>query len=303
MKIFYLGILLVALVFSGCRNNNKNITPEILNLEDKIKKADQTELIDELNMKYIELLKDTSLELTEKKIITERALDFFTDVKRPSISSYYMYELLKNYRLANHRDRTKEFIRLIDENGNKEISKTMKILYSGKYPDDKKFASTYEKEVAGKKINFDDYLKSIAGRIYQDIEKTGQLNLIEARNYINNCEIYALVNPDDKASPGYLYMAAQIAQNIKMFVKTLELYDWILLKYPDFEKAMTSLFMKGFILDNELKRFDEARKVYNEFLMKYPKSDLVDDVKSSLEYLGKSDEEILKSIESKANNN
>lgn len=300
MKIFNLGIVFIALLFFGCKNSNKNITPEILSLEDKIKKENQTELIDELNMKYIDLLKDTSLELTEKKIITERALDFFSGVKRPSISSYYLYELLKNYELDNHKERIFEFIRLIEENGNKEISKTMKLLYAEKYPEDKKFMKAFGKEIAGKKLNFDNHLKSIADNIYKDIEKTGNINLVEARNYINNCEIYALVNPEDKSSPKYLYMAAQVSQNIKMFVKTLELYDWILLKYPDFEKVQTSMFMKAFILDNELKRIDEARQVYDEFLSKYPNSDLADDVKSSLEYLGKSDEEILKAIESKS---
>ena len=61
MKIFNLGIVFIALLFFGCKNSNKNITPEILSLEDKIKKENQTELIDELNMKYIDLLKDCLL--------------------------------------------------------------------------------------------------------------------------------------------------------------------------------------------------------------------------------------------------
>jgi tetratricopeptide (TPR) repeat protein len=300
LKILYFSFVFIFLLFFGCKNNNRNITPEILNLENKIIEQNQTEFIDELNSKYIELLKDTILKVSEKKVITERALDFFSKIKKPSISSYYLYELLKNYKLDDHSERILEFIRLIEENGNKDISKTMKLLYAEKYPEDKKFMKTFGKEIAGKKINFDNYLKSIADNIYKDIEKTGNINLIEARNYINNCEIYALVSPDDKSSPKYLFMAAQVSQNIKMFIKTLELYDWILLKYPEYEKVQTSMFMKGFILDNELKRIDEAREVYNQFLKKYPDSDLADDVKSSLEYLGKSDEEILKAIESKS---
>ena len=299
MKKITFAFALLFLFVAGC-NKNKNIPPEILDLENKISKENQLDYVDELNNKYIELLKDTNLAKDEKKLITERAFDLFDKVNKPSISSYYLYELLKNYKLRNHKDRIKEFINLIEKNGNKEISNTMKILYADSYPDDKEFIGAYNEQIASKKIDFDVFLKSISDKIYQDLEKTGKANLLEARNYINNCEIYALIKPEDENSAKYLYMGAQIAQNIKMFIKTLELYDWIIVKYPDYSKSANSMFMKAFILDNELKRFDEAREVYNEFLTKYPKSDLADDVTASLEFLGKSDEEILKTFESKS---
>jgi len=57
------------------------------------------------------------------------------------------------------------------------------------------------------------------------------------------------------------------------------------------------LFLKGFILSDELKKYDEAKKIFNEFLEKYPDSELADDVQSLLKYMGKSDKEILEMME------
>lgn len=289
---------MILTVFS-CQNKNKNISPDILALEEKILNQKQTELVDELNNKYLSIIQDTSLSENDKKQLTIRALDFFTKINKSSFSSYYLYELMKNYKLSDHKERTKQFIKLIDDNGNKELSKTMKVLYAGKYSDDKRYISTFSEEIKGNIIDYNKYLKSLADNMYANIEKTGNIDPLEARNYINSCEVYALVNPESKESPKYLYLAAQVAQNIKMHLKTVELYDWVITKYPDFEKNKTALFMKGFVLDNDLKYLDEAKEVYNEFLKKYPNSDLSDDVKSALELLGKSDEEIIKIIESK----
>ncbi|MGE5354968.1 MAG: tetratricopeptide repeat protein [Deltaproteobacteria bacterium] len=299
MRYLPLTILFISLTFFSCKNSNKNITPEIKNLEKNILDKKQTGLIDELNNKYLSILQDTNVSANDKKIVTEHALDFFTKINNSSISSYYLYELMKKYELSDHKERTKQFIKLIDENGNKELSKTMKVLYANKYPDDKKYLNTLGDDLKTQKIDFDLYLKSLAEKMYINLGKTGVFDPMDGKNYINSCEVYALINPESNLTPEYLYLGAQVAQNIKMFLKTIELYDWILAKYPGYEKYKTVLFMKGFIQDNELKQFDEAKKTYQQFLQKFPDSELADDVKSALELLGKSDAEILKILENK----
>ncbi|MEN0006956.1 MAG: tetratricopeptide repeat protein, partial [Bacteroidota bacterium] len=77
------------------------------------------------------------------------------------------------------------------------------------------------------------------------------------------------------------------------------IYDQIYENYPDYEKAPQSLFLKAFTQDNDLKRPDEARKLYEEFLERYPEDDFADDTQFLLENLGKDDEEIIKSFQEK----
>lgn len=54
-----------------------------------------------------------------------------------------------------------------------------------------------------------------------------------------------------------------------------------------------ALFLTGFIYANELKDTDSARISYSLFLEKYPESKLVTSVKSELNNLGKTPEEII----------
>jgi tetratricopeptide (TPR) repeat protein len=296
-KISFILILLIVSFFS-CKNNDKNITPEILDLEKKISDGDQKQFVDQLNQKYLELLRDSSLTDKDKMKITDHAYNFFKKEHFTAISSNYLYEFLKNFKSGDSKEKIKEFIAMLDKDGNKELSVLMKRLYKITYQDDKSYIAGFDK-LSSSDIDFDLYLKSVSEKMYKNMEISGSLDLLQARNYINSCEIYALINPENHNSAKYLFMGAQVAQNIKMFEKTVELFDWILKKYPDFKKTESVLFIKGFVLDNELKRTDEARKVYNEFLKKYPKSDYADDVKTSLEYLGMSNDEIIKSIENK----
>jgi TolA-binding protein len=79
----------------------------------------------------------------------------------------------------------------------------------------------------------------------------------------------------------------------------MSLYDWIIQYYPKSDKTASVLFLKGFILDSELSRKEEAKKVYNNFLEKYPGDSLANDVKFLLDNLGKSDQEIIKGLENK----
>ena len=54
--------------------------------------------------------------------------------------------------------------------------------------------------------------------------------------------------------------------------------------------------MQGFIYENNLHSPEMARKLYEEFMKKYPNNELAKDVKFALDNLGKSDEEIMNAI-------
>ena len=75
--------------------------------------------------------------------------------------------------------------------------------------------------------------------------------------------------------------------------KAVEYYKMVFEKYRDQEYSKKALFMAGFILANDIKDYDAAREVYNQFLDEYPESEMAISAKYELENLGKDPEEIL----------
>lgn len=142
------------------------------------------------------------------------------------------------------------------------------------------------------------YIKTLGEQLFQEVDNTG-INRDAAMSYVDACEAFALAYPNNKDAADNLFKAAEVAKSIRTFPKSLSIYDWIIDKYPDYEKAPTSLFLKGFIIENNLNDDEKAKDIYNKFLQKYPKHDLADDVKFLIDNLGKTDQEILQMIEDK----
>ncbi len=137
-------------------------------------------------------------------------------------------------------------------------------------------------------------LENMQQNIFAD--SSGVINFQTANYFVHSCELFAMLNPNDPESPAWLHKAAEIARSTRKTPRALELYDWIYSKYPDYEKASQALFLKGFILDEELKREEEARAAYELFLQRYPDDGFADDAQFLLDNLGKNDEEIINSF-------
>lgn len=75
--------------------------------------------------------------------------------------------------------------------------------------------------------------------------------------------------------------------------KAIEYYKSVYELFPDSPEAPNAMFMVGFIQANELQQLDFARQTYNQFLEKYPNSELVDDANAELQNLGLDPEQIL----------
>jgi outer membrane protein assembly factor BamD (BamD/ComL family) len=105
--------------------------------------------------------------------------------------------------------------------------------------------------------------------------------------------------PNDTAAAEYLYRAANLDMNTGKALKSIEIINNIISKYPNYKKITSCYFLKGFVYDYHLKDINNARKAYQEFIAKFPKDDLADDAQISLNNLGKSDEQIIKEFEEK----
>ncbi len=147
-------------------------------------------------------------------------------------------------------------------------------------------------------LNQEDYLTYLFDQLTINADKTG-INKSAALKYVDAVEAFALVAPKDQSVAGHLYGAAEVARSLRTFPKVMSLYDWILEAYPESEKAPNVLFIKGFILEQDYNRDEEARAVYEQFLAKYPSHQMAESAQFLLNNLGKTDEEILAEIEKK----
>jgi outer membrane protein assembly factor BamD (BamD/ComL family) len=75
--------------------------------------------------------------------------------------------------------------------------------------------------------------------------------------------------------------------------KALGYYKKVMVEFENKPEAEQSFFMIGFLKANEFNQLDSAKVIYESFLKKYPKSQLVNSVQLELNNLGKTPEEIL----------
>lgn len=110
-------------------------------------------------------------------------------------------------------------------------------------------------------------------------------------------ESYALENKEDTMAPYYLFKSADINMNMRRPRAAIKSFDIILKDYPDFEKAPSALFLKAFVFEDQLGDIVSASRFYRLFIEKYPDSDFADDAAISLQYLGKTPEELIEEFE------
>jgi len=110
---------------------------------------------------------------------------------------------------------------------------------------------------------------------------------------------FAEKHKDSPDAPDYLYKAADLSLNINKSKESLDLYNRIIYQYPDFKKAPECLFLVGYIYENYFQNYGKAKEIYESFMLKYPTHDFADDAAISIENMGKSPEELIRSFEEK----
>lgn len=124
-------------------------------------------------------------------------------------------------------------------------------------------------------------------------EKENVVQLVDA--YV----LFAEQNPNDVQSPDFLFKALDIAVGVNAEgpQKALEIADVLVEKYPDFEMTPMAMFIKGFVYENMIGDLQNAEMTYRQFIEKYPDNPMVEDVKSTLENLGLTPEELVRKFE------
>ena len=142
----------------------------------------------------------------------------------------------------------------------------------------------------------------IAGMLLRDYAKvsndrTGMVDPAAGSQYIELADRLATEAKGDTVAALPLYKAAEVHQALGNFRGAIDIFERVYREYPNFSKAGEALFMLGFTYDENLREYDKAREAYTTFLEKYPNNTFADDTEMLLSNLGKSDEEMLKSLQ------
>lgn len=107
--------------------------------------------------------------------------------------------------------------------------------------------------------------------------------------------------PDDERAPEFLFKAGQglgaIAsqkKDMKLHEESIAIFKRIQENYPKHHYAEEALFLSGFVYENHMGDIAKAKATYQEFIEKYPQSELAEDAQFAIDNLGISPEDIIK---------
>jgi tetratricopeptide (TPR) repeat protein len=126
--------------------------------------------------------------------------------------------------------------------------------------------------------------------------KKGKVDTVAVNDLLKSYEAFADAYPADTNGANYLFKAADFYRYLHQAQRSVNLYDKIYKNYPAFEKRPYALFLQGFVYENDIANFTEARNKYQEFLSAYPNHAIAHDVKITMDNLGKSPEQLMQEI-------
>lgn len=98
--------------------------------------------------------------------------------------------------------------------------------------------------------------------------------------------------PTDPKAPEYLLKASDFALALGQVEKSVKILDRIINEYPDYNRMEDVMYNKADHLDFNLRDTTAAKIAYQEFIDKFPNSELVDDAQSRIENIALSLEEL-----------
>jgi TolA-binding protein len=282
-------------MFFGCANDSDKNAIEVL--EQKLeasKNPKDAEVLLEAYNNYITAHPD---DINNARYLYRSASTLFR-MNRFTTATEHLKHALSDYYESDNSAKTSELLSEIYDAKlkNPSAAATVRQAMLAAFPEYDNIAKVKEKIPEGASP-FQERMKTLTAQMFNEV--TGKIDYREANNFILNCELYTLVNPKGAENPTILHQAAETARSIKSFPKALELYQRIYNQYPSSDRAPQALFLHGFTLDNDLKKYDEAKVQYEAFIKKYPDNDFADDAAFLLENLGKSEEELIRNFQKK----
>lgn len=128
-----------------------------------------------------------------------------------------------------------------------------------------------------------------------------EIDAVSAGKAIKAFTDFAYYCSSDTMSPVFLIKTAQVAKAINNIPQAKLALDKCITSYPSFKNKPAALFLLAQLYDERTYLNDEAeaKRIYERIIDEYPKSDWALSAKGALNFIGKTDEEILKELKKK----
>lgn len=110
---------------------------------------------------------------------------------------------------------------------------------------------------------------------------------------------YVKLFPKDSLAPEMLFRAGNQSVNLNDFTGALTYYAKVENKYVAYVKRPECIYLQGFIYDTYLNEFGKAKEKYESLIEQYPKHELAKQSQYSVQNLGMTEQELIKSFEAK----
>jgi len=109
--------------------------------------------------------------------------------------------------------------------------------------------------------------------------------------------IYAVNFPNRANSADRMFKAAELAMSLNHTIQAIKYFAKVYDDYPDYEKRPYAMFLRAFVLENQARDYEQAKEVYEEFILLYPGHAMADDAKYSIQNMGKTPEQLIEEFE------
>lgn len=286
----------------ACKNDNsaKIQDKELVAIQGEFDKTPNDANYEKLITKYLQLIQANKADKALVETLLLKASDASEKLGKDSQQLVFLNNLIKDYpQRVDSKENILKMISLLSKLGNKQASDVMALSFAKGFPNEAK-AQEFKSSISSASSP-EDYILNIGKAIFADTVKG--FSEKDALAYVDACEAFALVLPKDPEAPEFINKAAEISNALKTYEKSFSLYDWLNNSYSDHKRGQMALFMKAFLFDESLKDVENAKKYYQEFIDKYPNHEFAKQAKLLMENLGKSQEEVLKSLQEKSKSN
>lgn len=138
-------------------------------------------------------------------------------------------------------------------------------------------------------------------KINSNNDALGNLSNVDSLRFICRaqtelCNQYVRSNPNAPDAPDILGYQAKAFRVLGMSDKAVDSYTRIETSYPNYQGLPEVMFLKAFLLDEDLGEKDRAKEAYNRLIQKFPDHPFSKDAKVLLTQLYMSDEEMIKML-------